>query len=730
MMTIMSNKAAGCDAGNVGFALFVNDWETSDRQLLLEYGGSGSGCHKLGSGPDHPVPFGRWVHIAASLPGSDEGGASRHRPVELFLDGHLVASSDAQEGEVVERGAQTSGQMHLGRYPDGQYTFTQRANISGLLFLDGTLSSEAMAPATASVLDEATRAAVRPSSASTAAAAEESRVEELVRALASATEDPQKGAARVLDLVPAAATAVEDKEEVMRARPVLAARAFFPLTESAMEGVRGGRRGGYMPLNPAHRSKPAVAQNALLRDPRLEASRLRRAVAVPSEVGEFVEPDRSSLAARLGERAFSSSGGRNGGSGGLPLPAATFALGPSGLPEDAWEGGKVSSLDAAARAKSDEFGRRNAQAVVRAMQHAWAGYKSHAWGRDELKPVSGRANDPWGGIGCTLVDSLDTLWLMGLKDDFEDATRWVRSSLSFDRAGRVSVFETTIRELGGLLAAFDASGDTVFLDKAEDLGRRLSRAFETPSGVPFGSVDISGAGGGQNAGWTGNAAVLAELGTLQVDFRYLSEMTGDPSFATLATRAFDLMCSKSPPHGLYPIYVRTESGSFSTRQVTFGALGDSFYEYLLKVWVQGSRSEGTYRRVYDRAMDGMVEVLLQASHPSKLAYIADWDGSRLNHKMDHLVCFMGGSLALGAFTDPDGRASPRAVRDLEIARALTYTCYQMYERAATGIAPEWVQFRPGRDFSAGPGGAFNILRPEAIESIFIMHQLTGDPIYR
>ena len=278
---------------------------------------------------------------------------------------------------------------------------------------------------------------------------------------------------------------------------------------------------------------------------------------------------------------------------------------------------------------------------------------------------------------------------------------------------------------------------TVFLDKAEDLGRRLSRAFKgSPSGVPFGSVDISGAaggggrGGGQNAGWTGNAAVLSELGTLQVDFRYLSEMTGDPSFATLANRAFDLMCSKSPPHGLYPIYVRTESGGFSTRQVTFGALGDSFYEYLLKVWVQGSRSEGTYQRVYDRAMDGMVEVLLQASHPSKLAYIADWDGSRLNHKMDHLVCFMGGSLALGAFTDPDGRASPRAVRDLEIARALTYTCYQMYERAATGIAPEWVQFRPGRDFAAGPGGAFNILRPEAIESIFIMHQLTGDPIYR
>ena len=85
-----------------------------------------------------------------------------------------------------------------------------------------------------------------------------------------------------------------------------------------------------------------------------------------------------------------------------------------------------------------------------------------------------------------------------------------------DEAGEVSVFETTIRELGGLLAAFDLSGEMVFLDKATDLGRRLKRAFDTPSGIPYGSVSLSGAGRGRNAAWTGGAAVLAELGTLQV----------------------------------------------------------------------------------------------------------------------------------------------------------------------------------------------------------------------
>lgn len=75
----------------------------------------------------------------------------------------------------------------------------------------------------------------------------------------------------------------------------------------------------------------------------------------------------------------------------------------------------------------------------------------------------------------------------------------------------MSVFETTIRELGGLLAAFDFSGESVFLDKAEDLGRRLLKAFNSPTGIPYSNVDLSRGGGGG-----GSTAVLSELGTLQV----------------------------------------------------------------------------------------------------------------------------------------------------------------------------------------------------------------------
>ena len=149
----------------------------------------------------------------------------------------------------------------------------------------------------------------------------------------------------------------------------------------------------------------------------------------------------------------------------------------------------------------------------------------------------------------------------------------------------------------------------------------------------------------------------------------------------------------------------------------------SFYEYMLKCWLQGSKTEDMYRSMYDDSMDGVHKLLAQKSTPSGLSYIADLNGGNLDHKMDHLVCFMGGSLALGAYTNPDGLDSPKAQRDLKLAKAVTYTCYQMYARQPTGIAPEYVRFVKGRDMETGSNARFYILRPETVESLFILNQV-------
>ncbi len=102
----------------------------------------------------------------------------------------------------------------------------------------------------------------------------------------------------------------------------------------------------------------------------------------------------------------------------------------------------------------------------------------------------------------------------------------------------------------------------------------------------------------------------------------------------------------------------------------------------------------------------------------------------MDYKMDHLACFLGGLLALGAYTDPLGLESARAQRDLRTGKALTYTCYQMYARMNTGISPEFIQANPGSDFQIGSGAPHYLLRPEAVESMFILNHLTGDPVYR
>jgi hypothetical protein len=386
--------------------------------------------------------------------------------------------------------------------------------------------------------------------------------------------------------------------------------------------------------------------------------------------------------------------------------------------------------------RSNEAARSRRFHVKEMMHHAWHGYKEHAYGHDELSPQSGQANDRWGGQGITLVDSLDTLWLMGMKTEFNEARDWVKANLHHDHVGTVSVFETTIRDLGGLLSAFDWSKDQVFLDKALDLGERLLKAFEgSTTGIPFGQVDLSG-GRQHGNGWSGQA-ILAEFATIQIENRYLGKMAKRPEFAQKTEHVFEILKQISPKNGLFPYFLqnnpRDDSGkpAFSNEKITFGAMADSAYEYMLKMWIQGGKTEPMYREMYDLAIDSMHKELLQTSKESGLVYIADKNSGSLDHKMDHLVCFMGGLLVLGAYTDPLGLESERAQRDLRTGKALTYTCYQMYARMNTGISPEFVEFpNGGHDLQVGRGAPHYLLRPEALESFFIVNYLTGDPIYR
>lgn len=367
------------------------------------------------------------------------------------------------------------------------------------------------------------------------------------------------------------------------------------------------------------------------------------------------------------------------------------------------------------------------QHVVNAMRHAWDSYVKYAWGMDELQPLSRKGKSSFGGLGATIIDSLDTLHIMGLTSRFEQAKEFV-VNLNFDKNFDASVFETTIRVVGGLLSAHDLTGEPVFLTKTQELVDILLHAFDTPSGIPFNMLNLH-THTGKNPGWTGKMSTLAEFGTQQMEFFMLSAKTGKRVYREKAEHCIQYLHDKHKDKGLLPIYINPATGDFSTQQVSFGAMGDSYYEYLLKVWILFGKNDGMFHDMWERAMDEMLERLIHKTTPSGFTYVAELSRSGgLVHKMDHLACFVGGMLALGVHHK--AVTGPKAERYLQVAKELTDTCYQMYKRSPSGLAGEYIEAKGGNDFSFNSRASYNIQRPEAVEAFFVLFRVTGDAKYR
>uniref|UniRef100_A0A3P8TLN9 alpha-1,2-Mannosidase n=1 Tax=Amphiprion percula TaxID=161767 RepID=A0A3P8TLN9_AMPPE len=366
------------------------------------------------------------------------------------------------------------------------------------------------------------------------------------------------------------------------------------------------------------------------------------------------------------------------------------------------------------------------EAVRDAFRHAWKGYKDHAWGHDELKPIS-KSFSEWFGLGLTLIDSLDTMWIMGLKEEFAEARRWVEKELSFDKNVDVNLFETTIRILGGLLSCYHLSGDQLFLEKAKDLGSRLMPAFKTPSKIPFSDVNI-GKGTAHPPRWTSDST-LAEVTSIQLEFRELSRLTQEPQYQEVVNEVMKMVHTLPGKHdGLVPMFINTNSGQFTHKGVfTLGARADSYYEYLLKQWIQGGKTEDDLLEDYLQAIEGVKKHLVRKTGPNMLTFIGELSHNRFNAKMDHLVCFLPGTLALGAHNGLPGDHMDLAVQLME-------TCHQMYVQMETGLSPEIAHFSlqssDGRDVVVKPADRHNLLRPETVESLFYMYRFTKDTKYR
>ncbi|OJJ34983.1 hypothetical protein ASPWEDRAFT_40122 [Aspergillus wentii DTO 134E9] len=387
-----------------------------------------------------------------------------------------------------------------------------------------------------------------------------------------------------------------------------------------------------------------------------------------------------------------------------------------------------------------------AEAVKEAFQHAWDGYNKYAFPHDELLPVSNGHGDSRNGWGASAVDALSTAIVMRNADVVNQILDFIPTINFHNTSSSVSLFETTIRYIGGMLSGYDllkgpasdlvknSSNVDALLTQSKTLADVLKFAFDTPSGVPNNDVNIISK---EDDGTKTNG--LAVTGSLVLEWTRLSDLTGDDEYAKLTQKAQSYLLNPSPSKyepfpGLVGSHIDKETGQFTDGVVSWNGGDDSFYEYLIKMYVYDTKRFGLYRDRWVAAANSSMHHL--KSHPPSrpdLTFLASYEDGKYGLASQHLTCFDGGNFLLG------GSVLNR--QDfIDFGLELVNGCHDTYNETLTGIGPESFSW----DASAVPAdqkelyeragfyitsGAY-ILRPEVIESFYYAYRITKNTMYR
>ncbi|KAL4788298.1 glycoside hydrolase [Aspergillus varians] len=423
---------------------------------------------------------------------------------------------------------------------------------------------------------------------------------------------------------------------------------------------------------------------------------------------------------------------------------------------------------------------RKQNAVKEAFQHAWNGYRNNAWLRDELSPLSGGYRTSFAGWAATLVDSLDSLVIMGLMNEFEEALEALEHiDFSTTESMQINVFETNIRYLGGLLGAHDLTEGKypILLKKATEIADFLYGSFDTRNRMPQSRWEWTRSASGLSI-WPSGSTVLAELGSMNLEFTRMSQLTGDQKYFDAIQRITDNLESaqnNTKVPGLWPMMVDARGLQFADPRYSVGGMADSTYEYLPKEhMLLGARTQ-QYQRMYESAIESIKERILfrpmtkdgkDILFSGNIYATTKASLKRIDPQVEHLKCYLGGTVGIGAKLF-------NRTEELSIARKLTDGCIWAYDIMPTGIMPEIMYLSPCEDaencpwdekkwyrdvrsrppqhaniaqsdeaarllienFDLYPGvtevaDARYMLRPEAIESVFILYRITGDKKYQ
>lgn len=426
---------------------------------------------------------------------------------------------------------------------------------------------------------------------------------------------------------------------------------------------------------------------------------------------------------------------------------------------------------------TDKADTEKAAHVREAMKYTFSKYKQHAWGFDDIKPVSGGNYSSRNGWGAFIVDSATTLALMGLWEELRESVDFI-TEIDFTTADDlVDPFETTIRYLGGLVSLVDLSDAGMvpeniitpeargkLLLQAVTLANALGPAYDTPTGMPWPRVNFTTSQGmpdppsiyienPDKPRYDHPVIGPARTGSSILENRALSRLTGNAIYARNSTLAWaPLVWSKwatSWP-GMVDAPIDIVTGAPVGRQRHWDGGHDSYYEYLIKIALLAPPSD-PYLPVYKRRfVDAAYSLRAHlssrsapaANHLMQHLYIGRQDGRWFLNRQGHLACFAPGNILLGAtlYTEPDLRT---------FALALLEGCHHTYNSTSSKIGPEtwsWIPkfgyndpvYSPQTDRQKKEWMETGFWatdtqykgRPEYVESLFYAWRITGQPRYR
>ncbi|UZJ53082.1 hypothetical protein CBS101457_002402 [Exobasidium rhododendri] len=384
------------------------------------------------------------------------------------------------------------------------------------------------------------------------------------------------------------------------------------------------------------------------------------------------------------------------------------------------------------QAKAD-FTRANA--VKASFQSSFNDYLKYAKGADELSPLSKSSVGGLGNWGATYIDALTTAHVMGLHAVVEDGVNFAKNvDFSHTKQTEISLFETNIRYLASLLSLYELTGkkDKALIAQAKVVGDHLLTGWQGANDIPYNTLLNWNSFGVPD---TSTAALIAEGGTLLLEFDRLSKYTGDSTYLEHAERSMKaIISSKAVFPGLYGQSINPENNTPNDSYVTWGGGSDSFFEYLSK-YSQLIGSSDTYLPTWVDSVKSSISHLLTRPSGTKanVLFLSDYNNTVIP-KYSHLGCFAPGNWILGG----------KMLNNDDIFQyglELAAGCIHTYTSTVTGIGPESFAFKTNSggtnkvniyDETFYQQYGFNyrvvtyVLRPEVLESVFYAYRTTGD----